>query len=119
MYALRAANLALDFPDKSDCKPKSTPPANITVYIETGDTALDVLVAAADIDSDYNFKSSYYSNTGFAIDAINGTASQNPCYWFFYYQILGLSLQKSQLGVSNVVIPGNGFTIIMRYMKSS
>ena len=118
MYALRVANLTLDFPDQSDCKPESTPPGSILVQIETGNTALDVLVAAADNNSYYNFKTSYYGNAGFAIDAINGTASQNPCYWFFYYQIPGLPLQMSQLGVSNVVVPGNRFAVVMRYMKS-
>ena len=116
--ALREVNYNLTFPDRS-CPATNTPPGLITVIVETGSTALDVMIAAADKDSSYNFKSTYYGNSGYFIDAVNGTENKDPCYWFFYYIIPGLSPQRSQFGVSNVVVPGNGFTVILSYMSYS
>ena len=78
---------------------------------------LDVMIAAADRNREYNFKSTYFGDSGFFIDAINGTANQDPCYWFFDYIIPGLPAQRSQFGVSNVVVPGDRFSIIFRYMR--
>lgn len=113
--AIRRVQYSLDFPDPS-CPPTNTPPGEIRVRVETGSTVFDAMVAAADRNRDYNFQTTYFGDSGFFIDAINGTASQNPCFWFFYYVIPGLSEQKSQFGVSNVVVPGDNFSIILRYM---
>ena len=85
------------------------------VQIVPGGTALDVMIAAADKDSSFNFKSTYYGNSGYFIDSIDKTSNEKPCYWSFYYEIPGLPETKSPLGVSSVVIPGNGWHIIMRY----
>ena len=73
------------------------------------------MIAAADANESYNFKTSYFGNSGFFIDAVNGTANTASCFWFFYYQIPGLSPVSSKLGVSNVVVPGYGFAVILRY----
>ena len=78
---------------------------------------MDVMIAAADRNKYFNFKSSYYGDCCFFIDAINGTANQDPCYWFIDYIIPGLPTQSSRLAVSNVVVPGNEFSVIFRYMK--
>lgn len=75
------------------------------------------MIQAADRNRFYNFKTTYFGDSGFFVDAINGTASQDPCYWFFDYIIPGLSVQRSQFGVSNVIVPGDGFTIILVYTK--
>ena len=107
---------SLDFPDDS-CPPTNTPPRRISVIVETGSTVLDVMIAAADRSRYFNFKSTYFGDSGFFIEAINGTANQDPCYWFFDYIIPGLSAQRSQFGVSNVVVPGDGFSVIFRYMR--
>jgi hypothetical protein len=85
------------------------------VLVETGATAFDVMIAAADASGDYDFTTSYFGDSGFFIDAVNGTANASPCFWFFYYQISGLPETLSPLGVSNVVIPGSGFTVILRF----
>ena len=75
------------------------------------------MTQAADRNRFYNFKTTYFGDIGFSINAINGTASQNPCFWFFDYIIPGLPVQRSQFGVSNVVVPGDGFIIILKYTK--
>ena len=114
--SLRFVKYRVEFPTNTNCTASSgelTKKAN--VKIETGETALDVMIAAADKDSNFNFKSTYFGNSGYFIDSIAGIASSDPCYWFFYYIIPGLPETKSSLGVSNVVIPGSGWTIIMRY----
>ena len=115
-YTWRNAQFSLDFPDAS-CPSTNTPPGPISVIVETGSTVLDVMIAAADRSRYFNFKSTYYGDTGFFIEAVNGTANSDPCYWFFDYVIPGLPVQRSQFGVSNVVVPGDGFSVIFRYMK--
>ena len=75
------------------------------------------MIAAADRNRDYNFQTTYFGDSGFFIDAINGTANQNPCFWFFDYIIPGLPVQRSQFGVSNVVVPGDRFSIILSFMN--
>ena len=85
------------------------------MLVETGATAFDVMIAAADSYNSYDFQTTYFGNTGFFVNAVNGTASVGSCFWFFYYQFPGLPVTLSQLGVSNVVVPGNGFTVILRY----
>lgn len=114
--SLRFVIYKVEFPKTSNCTASSGGVTkNAYVQLETGGTALDVMIAAADRDRSFNFKSSYFGNSGYFIDSIAGIASSNPCYWFFYYKIPGLPETKSSLGVSNVVIPGNGWRIIMRY----
>ena len=114
--AWRNVQFRLEFPDLT-CPPVNTPPERINLIVETGSTVFDVMIAAADRNRDYNFKTTYFGDSGFFIDAINGTASQAPCYWFFDYVIPGLEVQRSQFGVSNVVVPGDGFSIIFKYMR--
>ena len=118
-YTLRMnINYRLEFPHGKSCLPTSTPPSGIRLMVETGSTALDVMITAADLNRSYNFETSYFGDIGFAIDAVNGTASTSKCFWFFYYQFPGQSKPvKSQLGVSNVVVPGDGSTIILRYQR--
>ena len=116
--SLRFVRYRVEFSENTMCTASSggtTNNATANVIIEPGGTALDVMTTAADKFSYFNFKSTYFGNSGYFIDTIAGIASSDPCYWFFYYKIPGLPETKSSLGVSNVVIPGSGWTIIMRY----
>ena len=116
--SLRLVKYRVEFSPYPMCTASSggmTNNATAKVIIETGGTALDVMIAAADKDRNFNFKSSYFGNSGYSIDSLAGIASSDPCYWFFYYKIPGLQETKSSLGVSNVVIPGSGWTVILRY----
>ena len=79
-------------------------------------TALDVMTAAADQDSKYNFQTTYDSNKGYDINGI-GKTKNGSGFWNFYYKIPTLSEVPSPLRVSSVVIPGNAWEIIMRYEK--
>ena len=87
------------------------------VRIANGGTALDVMTAAADQDEKFNFQARYYGNTGYTIDAIgNNPASKGSSYWAFsYYNPKTEEETSSSFGVSNVVIPGNGWRVIMKY----
>ena len=111
---MRFVEYRLEFPNPN-CSPANTPPDPTIVIVETGATVFDVMIAAADVDNSYDFTTSYFGDSGFFIDAVNGTANAAPCFWFFFYQIPGLPVTLSQLGVSNVVVPGSGFTVILRY----
>ena len=85
----------------------------------TNGTAQNVLEASVDVNREYQFTATYFGSTlGYFIDAINGTSSNNPCYWFFYFQAPGQpGPVLSNLGVSNFFIPTSGYSIFMRYEK--
>ena len=80
-------------------------------------TALDVMVAAANQDSKFNFQTTYTGNKGYDIDGI-GETKNGSGFWKFYYKVPTMSdVVASPLRVSSVVIPGNAWEIIMRYEK--
>ena len=85
------------------------------MFVESDATAFDVMIAAAESDNSYDFRTSFFGEIGFFIEAVNGTANMGACFWYFYYQIPGRPVTLSDLGVSNVVVPGSGFTVILRY----
>ena len=117
--ALRTVDYRLEFPNAS-CPPTTPPPAPIRLIVETGSTAFDAMIAAADRNRAYNFKTSYFGDSGFFIDSVSGTASTSKCFWFFFYTIPGVQQPiPSQLGVSNVVVPGDGFGVILSYQSLS
>ena len=111
---------AFQYPDMEKC-PQSMMDINqfdpISVTIPTNGTAQNVLEASVGVGTAYRFTATYFGSTlGYFIDAINGTSSDNPCYWFFYYQAPGLpNPVLSNLGVSNFIIPTSGYSIFMRY----
>ena len=108
------------FPDTDKFPPAldGHSPASIIMQIAKGGTAMDIMIAAADKDSKFNFWATYYGNMGYSIDAIRGAAKKGSGSWVFYYKIPGVSKEiKSFFGVSNVVIPGDNWEIIMRYEK--
>ena len=110
----------MEFPDPDTFPPAPDGhgPGSIVVQIAKGGTAMDVMIAAADKDSKFKFQATYYGTRGYDVDAIRGTAKKGSGSWVFYYKISGVSKEiKSSLGVSNVVIPGENWEIIMRYEK--
>ena len=93
----------------------------LRVIISEGDTALHVLENALHTtnDSTYQFTATYFQTLGYHVHTINGTGSNDPCYWFFYYmEPNGSDRVQSQVGVAHYIIPGNNYTIIMRYAVS-
>ena len=105
----------LEFPQKN-CSGSSIPPTPVTVTIPVGGVAQRVMELAVDQDRSYRFSATYFgTQLGYFIDTINGTTSNNPCFWFFYYQPPGMNPVLANLGVSNFVIPDNGGRVIFRY----
>ena len=101
------------------CSGDSTPPPPVTVEIPVGSVALRVMELAVDQDRSYRFSATYFgTQLGYFIDTINGTSSDDPCYWFFYYQPPRMDPVFSNLGVSSFVIPDNGGRVIFRYEMS-
>ena len=99
--------------------PTSSAPDPITVTISKNGSALDVMEASVDVSTYYRFSATYFGNTlGYSIDTINGTSSSDPCYWFFYVQEPGSPMPVlANLGVSNYLVPTDGYSIYMRYEK--
>ncbi len=115
--SLRVVKYLVQFPDAICPQQGAISPGSAIVKIETGGTALDVMIAAADKKSAFNFKSTYFGNSGYFITEIGGTANDvgTGCFWSFYYKIPGVPETQSSLGVSSVVIPGNGWIVTLRY----
>ena len=114
----RKVKYRVEFPDPENCPsaPDSHGPGSTEVQIERGSTALDVMSVAADKDSKFNFKSTYFGGSGYFVNAIGGTAKSASCFWAFYYKVAEIKDEKkSSLGVSNVVIPGDDWEVIMKF----
>ncbi len=116
--SFRSVKYLVQFPDAICPRQGARLPPSY-VRIETGGTALDVMIAAADKNSALNFKSTYFGNSGYFITQIGDTANNaaigTGCFWSFYYTIPGLPETQSSLGVSNVVIPGDNWIVTLRY----
>ena len=111
-------NYQLEFPQQR-CPGGSSPPPPVSVEIPVGSVAQRVMELAVDQDRSYRFSATYFgTQLGYFIDTINGTTSNNPCFWFFYYQPPGMNPVLANLGVSNFVIPDNGGRMIFRYEVS-
>lgn len=94
----------------------NTAPDNITVVLQRNSRALTVLESAANVAREYRISVTYFGNfLGYFVDAINGTASSHPCYWFIYFLRPNGDLVFSPVGLSNLHLPEDGYTIIMRY----
>ena len=112
---------SFQFSDMQNCPPSAMSNAldPITVTILANGTAQNVLEASVDVNRAYRFTATYFGSTlGYSIGTINGTSSNNPCFWFFYFQAPGQPGPVfSNLGVSNFIIPTSGYSIFMRYEK--
>ena len=116
---LRNVKYRVEFADSESCPITGVQPGSTVVRIEAGGTAFDVMQAAADKDRNFNFQTKYFGNIGFSVRDIGGTESvpSDNCFWFFYYIIPGVRGEiRSSLGVSNLIIPGDNWQIILRYM---
>lgn len=110
-------NYELQFPVES-CSDK-VPPTAVVVNVGVGSPALAVLEGASNISRDYRFTATYFNTTlGYFIDTINGTTSECPCFWFFYVQEPGGQPELADVGVSNYIIPGSGYSVMFRYESS-
>ena len=69
----------------------------------------------------YQFTATYFgSSLGYFIDKINGTGSlpAKSCFWLFYFRRPDGMEIPSPVGVTNYIIPGNGYTIVLRFEQS-
>ena len=112
---------SFQYSDMQNCPPSamSNPLDQISVTIPANGTAQNVLEASVGVSREYQFTATYFGSTlGYFIDTINGTSSNNPCFWFFYFQAPGQpGPVLSNLGVSNFIIPTSGYSIFMQYEK--
>lgn len=95
----------------------------LEVVISKGETALHVLENAMLIanESEYQFASTYFGSLGYHVHTINGISStfgiaEVPCYWSFLTKEPNSDSRVTpEVGVAHYVIPGNNYTITMRY----
>lgn len=109
----------IQYPDSTCTGGISTvPPRPVTLNTTAGGVAQEVLERAVELGRSYRFAATYFgSELGYFVDAINGTRSNNPCFWFFLIQEPGSTgdLITAPLGISNYVIPGEGYSIVFQY----
>ena len=112
------------YSDTENCPPaaSNSPLGPATLTIPSNATAQAVLEASVGISSYYRFSATYFGSTlGYFIDTINGTSSDMAasCFWFFYVQEPGKQPELASVGVSSYIIPTSGYSIFMRFEKSS
>ena len=102
-------------------------PALITVYgLASQSSALDVMegaVTASLSPKPYEFVATDCAPaTGYFINTIDSTVNDDYpgslCYWTFYTKYEGTTTKKD-ISVSKYIIPGDGYTVIMKYTKAS
>lgn len=99
----------------------ATPPEPAMVSIPTGSNVLAVMQRAVDnFGRDYRFSATYFgSELGFFIDTLSGTSSnvEDNCFWIYYIDPPNGDEFKANLGVSNYIVPADGYTITWRFMQ--
>ena len=93
-------------------------PPPLTLVIPCGSSVQRVMEIAVDADPSYRFTVTYTGSTvGYTIDTINGTENNDPCFWFFYYQIPGQDPILNE-SITNFIVPSNRTQVIMRYQTT-
>ena len=102
---------------------KATPPDSISVTTPTRSTALDVMVEAATVSgSDYEFSTNYMqvdaasSAYGYVVTQVGGVANNGSCAWVPFLVPLGRD-EEMGVAVSDLVVPGSGYMLILRYYE--
>ncbi len=115
--AMFSSTLTIEYPEPT-CS-MDTPPPDVTVSIFQGGNALDVMEQAGNIGPDYRFSATYFeSDLGFLIDTLNSNENNetgNNCNWIYFIMNPEGSIVLGSVGVSNYIIPADGYTIIWRY----
>ena len=108
----------MEYPDDGCSSAPEPDPVTVTVPIKS--RALIVMQEAASMNSNVRFSAKYFgSKLGYSIRKLNGTKSDlnESCFWFFYIQDPKGNEFRSPLGVSNLVLRGNGYSIIYRFQR--
>ena len=109
-----SVNYEIQYPD-AQCS-TATPPDAVNGAVNANSSVLRLMERAADLSTAYRFTATYFGSTlGYFIDTINGTQSNNPCFWFIYIRLSTGEEFLSPLGVSNYIISASGHSIIWRY----
>lgn len=101
----------------ASCSAAPSPGPIDVSYLPLESTALTVMENAV-FNPAYKFKATYCgTNKGFFIDAINGTDNMpgSLCYWNFLVMTPTGAVTVPGVGVSNYIVPDQGYTIIMEY----
>ena len=110
----------IEYNDEETCGRGLLPSHVVQVNIPILESALQVMEKAADLDDSYRFKVTYFTVIrAYAVDGINVTEN-NPdtnCSWYFVVGKPDGSQMDPELPVSRYVIPGEGYTVIMRYQN--
>jgi hypothetical protein len=100
----------------------TTAPSTVQVQVKRGSTGLSVMEqAVTKFGTPFRFSATYHgARLGYFIDAINGTESdQNTsCIWLLFIRRPDGREFLSPVGVSNIRIPGNGYSIIWRLTQT-
>lgn len=93
----------------------------VWVKVKRGSTALNVMEqAVTNFGTPYRFSATYFgAKLGYFVNTINGTESDSleSCFWFFFVRNPWGREFQSTVGVSNFRVPGNGYSIIWRYLQ--
>lgn len=115
-------NYIIEYKDSKICGQGLLPQAEVQVSIRTRSSALEVMEKAADIDPAYRFTVTYFTDKrGYITDAINGTTN-NPaknCSWDFVVGLPNGMQEYPDVSVSNYIIPGQGYTVLMWFQNAA
>ena len=109
----------IDYQNQDVCGPGLVAPPQVDVKIPIQGSAQQVLEKSVDYGREYRFTATFFNHKlGYFVDAINGTSGnvKTNCFWLFYIRLPKKPKEfLPNVGVSNYVIPADGFTVIMRY----
>ena len=93
-----------------------TAPDSVVVSVKKGSTVQTVIEqAVTDFGRFYRFSATYFGgDLGYFIDTINGTTSDNPCFWFLYTSTPTSGEALSPVGVSTATVE-KGSAVTWRY----
>ena len=113
----------LAYPEPTQCPSPpsllSSPPlSTVSLSLTLGNSALNVMEAAANVESTYHYVVSNVFGKFYVIDSVSGAAVTQSCSWCAYFTPNGGSAYLLTADINNFIVPISGGDLTLKYQQS-
>lgn len=114
---------SLTYPEPTHCPSpptlSSSPPlSTVSLSLVLGDSALNVMEAAANAQPSYHFVVSNIFGKFYVIDSAGGAAVSQSCIWCAYFTPQGGSAYLLTADTNNFIVPITGGDLTLKYQQT-